>query len=188
MKRIIIGAIVGMLIYFIYQAVMWMGGIHGSFTSYTPKQNEIIQYLDQNLPQEGLYMMPAIDPNVRNKMEEEEKLMQANVGKPWAMIFWHKSMIGFEAGYVLLGALYTLIACLIASVILYLGKYDSFGMRFFISVLLGLFVVSQGVLDNMNWWSYPWSFVRAEVIDLTIGWGITSLWLAWYVKPVEKQV
>jgi hypothetical protein len=182
MKKIIIGSLAGTVIFFVYQSVMWMGGLHGEFSSYTPKQDAIIQFLSQNLPQEGLYTIPMVDPGTQNRMEEEEKLMKSNIGKPWTMIFWHNSMKDVGAGYVLLGALYSLIACLIAVIILHLGKYSSFGLRFFISFLLGIFAISQGVLDNMNWWSFPWSFVRGEVIDLTLGWGITCIWFGWYLK------
>jgi hypothetical protein len=44
------------------------------------------------------------------------------------------------------------------------------------------FALFQGALNNMNWWDFPWSFVRPQVMDLTIGWGVTSIWLAYYVK------
>jgi len=182
MKKIIIGTIVATVIYFLYQTAAWMGGLHGTPGTYTPNNNEILNYLSQVLGEDGMYMMPMVDPGLPNRMEEEQKLMEQNVGKPWAMILYHKSMMGMEAGYILIGFLYSLIACLIASLIIYYGNFSSTSTRFLAAFSFGLFTLSQGVLDDMNWWSYPWSFVKAEVIDLTLGWGITCLWLAWFVK------
>ncbi|MCI0449698.1 MAG: hypothetical protein L0Y79_07930 [Chlorobi bacterium] len=186
MKKIIIGTIVAAVIYFLYQTAAWMGGLHGTPGTYTPKGGEILNYLSQSLGEEGLYMMPMVDPSQPNYKEEEQKLHEQNIGKPWAMVFYHKSMMGMEAGYILIGFLYSLIACLIASMIVYYGNFSSFGTRFLAAFSFGLFTLSQGVLDDMNWWSYPWSFVKAEVIDLTLGWAITSLWLAWFVKKKSK--
>lgn len=81
-----------------------------------------------------------------------------------------------------MGLLYSLIACFIASFVLFQGNFETFSGRFWVAMSFSLFTLSQGVFDDMNWWSYPWNFVKAEVIDLVLGWGVTSVWLAWYVK------
>lgn len=189
MKRIVIGTLVAAVIYFVYQSAAWMGGLHGEISSFTPKQAELIQYLNQNLGVEGLYMIPSVDPNHPDKQNEHQRLMEASVGKPWAMIFYHKSMSPMDPMYIIWGFIYSLIGCLIAALILNAGKFESFGVRFLVVFALGLFAISQGVMDDMNWWSYPWSFVKAQVIDLTLGWGLASVWLGWYLKKnPETQV
>jgi hypothetical protein len=45
-----------------------------------------------------------------------------------------------------------------------------------------VFTLAQGVLSNMNWWSFPWGFIKPQVFDLVIGWGLCSAWLGWYVR------
>jgi hypothetical protein len=49
-------------------------------------------------------------------------------------------------------------------------------------MLVSVFALVQGVLYYMNWWEFPWNFVKTLVFDLLIGWGLTSLWLGWFVK------
>ncbi|HTX87699.1 MAG TPA: hypothetical protein VMC08_01830 [Bacteroidales bacterium] len=182
MKRVIIGAVVGTVIYFLFQTLMWEGGFHRNFYTYTPNQDTILSTLNKNLTAEGLYVIPMADPlspTFKEDMKKKEALMP---GKPWAMVFYHPVMAGFEAGYLLRGILYVLISCLLASLVIYYGKFDTFGARFLVAMAFSFFALSQGVLNNMNWWSYPWKFIQPEVIDLTIGWAICSVWLAWFVK------
>ncbi len=182
MKKILIGTLVGTILFFLYQTTMWMGGIHGNFANYTTKQNEIISALSQNLDSEGLYLIPMADPGSPNKVQEEENLMKNHTGKPWAMIFYHPSLDGMSMSYILVGILYSLIACLITSLILFYGNFSGFQARFLVSMAFAVFTLAQGVLDDMNWWSYPWSFVKTEVLDLTLGWAMVSVWFAWFFK------
>jgi hypothetical protein len=34
----------------------------------------------------------------------------------------------------------------------------------------------------MSWWSYPWSWISTQIIDIVVGWGLCSVWLGFYVK------
>jgi len=188
MKKIIIGTIVGTVIYFGFQAVMWMGGFHRDFYTYTSKQDTILNILSINLPVEGLYMMPMADPKSPDFKSSQEKLEKTMVGNPWAMIFFHPKMDDFSFSYLLMGILYTFFAVLIASIVLYYSKLNGFWPRFLLSMAFAVFALSQGVLNEMNWWSYPWSFVKAQVHDLTFGWGLCSVWLALFVKTKTATV
>ncbi len=186
MKKIIIGSLIGTLIFFAYQTAMWMGGFHKDFTEYTSQQESIMADLGKYQLKDGLYMMPIADPNSPDIDKAREERMKANMGKPWAMLFYHPSMNGMDPIYIVNGVLYSLVACLIASFILYRGRFRSFSSRFFVSMGLAIFTLAQGVLDDMNWWSFPWSFIKPQVVDLTLGWGICSLWLAYFVKNTSS--
>jgi hypothetical protein len=182
MKKIIIGSIVAAVIYFVFQAIMWVGGVHRNFYTYTAKQDTIMHLLSGTLMQDGMYMMPMADPNsadFKNKQQDLEKKMPGN---PWAMVFYHPKMMDMTSAYMLLGFLYTLIASLVVTIVVYLGNFHGFGGRFFAAWLIAVFALFMGVLGNMNWWSFPWSFVQPQVFDLLIGWGIASLWIALFVK------
>jgi hypothetical protein len=182
MKKILISTLVGTVIFFAWQMLMWMGGFHSDFYTYTPKQDTVMQFLAQNLGEDGMYFMPAVDAKAPDAKAQEEKMMTERVGKPWAMVNYHATMDGFESSYVLLGILYSLLACLIASWVIYTGQFPSFALRFMVGFGFGLFTLMQGVLDDMNWWGLPWNFVKPEVIDLTLGWGLCAAWMGWYLK------
>ncbi|HSN49926.1 MAG TPA: hypothetical protein VLR52_01760, partial [Bacteroidales bacterium] len=81
MKKIIIGTLVGTIIYFAFQTVMWMGGFHRNFYTYAAKQDTVLKMLSANLPEEGMYMMPMADPNspdFKAQQEQREKVMIGN--------------------------------------------------------------------------------------------------------------
>jgi hypothetical protein len=185
MKKIIIGSVTGAIIYFAFQSVMWMGGFHRDFYTYAASQDTVLKVLSANLPQEGMYMMPMADPKSPDFKSRQEKMEKMMPGNPWAMVFYHPRMKDFSAGYLLIGILYALVAAFIASVVLYCGRFPGFWSRFFVSMAFAVFALAQGVLDDMNWWSFPWGFIKPQVMDLILGWGLVSVWLAWLVKRKE---
>lgn len=186
MKKVIIGAFVGAIIFFVYETAVWMGGFHSDFSTYSPNQAPIMQTLSEQLHENGAYMMPSVDPTSPNARQLEEKLMTESVGKPWAMVFYHTKMIGMEASYMIKGFLYTLLACLITMLVLYSGRFNTFGKRFAVAMSFSLFALLQCTLAQMNWWDFPWNFIKATVFDLIFGWALCALWFAWYLK--EKTI
>jgi hypothetical protein len=186
MKRILIGTLVGALVFFAYQSIAWMSGFHDDFALYSPNQETILQSLNENLKKDGLYYLPSIDPQSSDYQEKHQEQMKECVGKPWAMVFYHKAMGDMSISYILMGFLYSLIANLMVTLLLFFGKFGSFAGRFLVSMSVAIFAISQGVMDEFNWWSYPWSFIKPQVIDLTLGWGLCSLWLAYFVKNTHK--
>jgi hypothetical protein len=182
MKRIIIGTLVASLIFYAYQMIMWMGGIHSMPFSYTPNQDSIINNLNSNLSTDGVYHIPFVDPSLPDQENLHKEFMEKSVGKPWALVFYFQSMDAFGTVTMVKGFLYTLICCLLAVMVLYHGNFPSFQGRFGVGMAFSIFCLFQGVLGDMNWWGFPWSFVKAQVIDLTVGWALVSLWMAKYVK------
>jgi len=188
MKKTIIGAVIGTLIYFGFQSVMWMGGFHRDFYTYASKQDTVLKSLEANLPAEGLYMMPMQDPKRPDFEARQEQMEKTKVGNPWAMVFYHPKMADFSGSAMAIGIIYAFIAALIAALILYYGKFPGFWSRFFVAMSFAVFTLAQSVLSNMNWWSFPWGFVKPQVLDLVFGWGLCSVWLGWYVKRANPQV
>lgn len=188
MKRIAIGGLVAGLIYFAFQSIMWMGGFHKDFSKLTANSKTVLDVLDNHLTEDGLYMLPSADPNSPTKEKDEEELMTNNLGKPWAMIFYHKQMDGMSASYLVLGLLYALLSGILVSFVLNFSAFELFTLRFTVSMCFALFALFQGILDDMNWFSFPWHYIKAEIIDLLLGWTFSSLWLAWYFNNSKKLI
>jgi hypothetical protein len=131
---------------------------------------------------DGLYLIPSLDLSQPGAAKASHDFMEKNVGKPWTMVFYHTSMHGDDPATMLRGAFHSLIACLMVALILYYGRFSTFGRRFLVSMAVALFAICLGPMNEMNWWSFPWSFTKAAVLDLSLGWGVCSLWLAYYVK------
>jgi hypothetical protein len=178
MKKMIIGSLVGTLIFFTFQSLLWIGGFHNDFSIYSPNQVPVMNALSQNLSEDGVYMMPSADPKSQTLKQDEEKIMKEGTGKPWAMIFYHKSDNFSWWSRIIRDIFYTLISSLIVCLVLSYGSFQTFTLRFLVAIGFAVFTICQGVLDDI----FPWSFVKASVIDLTFAWGLTSIWLAWYMK------
>lgn len=182
MKKIILGALLGTLIYFGFQTTMWVGGFHKNFYTYAAKQDTVLAALSANLPAEGHYMMPMADPKSPDFKAQQEQIEKRMIGNPWAMVFYHPKMEAFSAKALIMGIIYAFIGALIVAFVIYMGKFPCFWSRFTVSMLFAVFTLAQGILSNMNWWSFPWSFIEPQVLDLVLGWGLSSVWLAWFVK------
>ena len=174
MKRVLIATLVGAIIFFVYQTAVWMSGVHSGVSKYNPGQDAILEAVSATTTEAGMYMLPAADPASPTFKQDQQRIWEEGVGEPWVMLFYHDSLPGMEMGFMLKGFLFSLLGCFIVCYVLSMAGFDSFGKRFTVSMAFALFALMLGVLDNMNWWSYPWHFVQPEVIDMTVGWAIVS--------------
>jgi hypothetical protein len=154
---------------------------HSDTFKYTAAQEEIMTVLSGNL-EPGAYSMPGTNPSVEMTHKEMEKEQSKHVGKPWALVFYNKSFEGLTPGYMITGFLLNLLGAVVAVSLLNISNASArtSGTRFMMVLLLPLFAIVQAVLVNWNWWSFPWHFIKGEVFDLLIGWGLAGLFLSWH--------
>src|SRR6266487_3813508 len=91
MKKSVIGAVVGGIILFIWQALSnTVLNLHYDSHRYTPAQESILNYLNTQLNEDGRYYMPALPRG--SSMDDYNKLASTSKGKPWALIDYHTSL------------------------------------------------------------------------------------------------
>src|SRR5688500_13081006 len=89
MKKLMIGAVVGGVIIFLWQFLSFaLIDFHRPAAQYTPKQDEIVNYLSSQLQEEGGYMMPNVPADASG--DEMEAMSKNADGKPWALVSYHK--------------------------------------------------------------------------------------------------
>lgn len=182
MKKTIIAAIVGTLIMFVYSALAWMVlPIHNDSMKYTPEQDSIIATVSANLKEDGVYMLPGCEPGTSH--EEQEKQMKEMEGKPWMMIQYHSSFQGGMTGSMIMGFIINFLAVLIAVMVINATRnnYGSFSTRFMITLSFGLIIVISN-LATWNWMGTPFHYIKGEIIDAILSWGLCGLWLGKYLK------
>ncbi|MGR3811745.1 hypothetical protein [Jiulongibacter sp. NS-SX5] len=174
MKKLIIAALVGGLILFVWQFVSWAAiNFHADTQQYTPKQEEILEYLDQNL-EEGFYFLPTIPPG-----GDEAELMENSLGKPWAQIYYHKEFTNNMTASMSRGLIIDILAAgLMAWLLLKMGN-PSFQTIIISCIAVGLIGYFTIPYLNSIWFETP---TLAYLLDAVGSWGLTGLWLGWWLR------
>ena len=185
MKKTIIGAIVGGIILFIWQFLSWtMLNRHEAQQKYTPKQDSIIAYLNTQFSEDGGYMMPNYAPGTSR--DEMEKQMKAMEGKPWAQVVYHKSMPGMDKMFMNMARSLLVDVFVVWLLCWLLVKIPSasFGTIFLGSIGTGIIVFLNAPYTLHIWYG---SFdLMAHFVDALVSWGVTGLWLGWWLSRGKK--
>ena len=172
MKKLAIGSILGAIVIFFWQFLSFaLLNLHNPATDYTPKQTEILNYLNSQLTESGSYYMPRT-PNDASS-EEMEKAMADAQGKPWAIVSYHKSMDMSMGSNMLRGIVINLIMVALLCGIVSRLKDPTFG-----NILLTSIAVGMIVFFNVPYTSHIWYEIfdlNAYLIDAIVGWGLVGV-------------
>ncbi len=181
MKKMIIGAIVGAIILFVWQFLTWGAlNLHQSQQRYTPKQDSILNYLNSQFSEDGGYFLPTSAPGT--SQADMEKQMQESEGKPWAQIFYHKSMAGMNKMFMNMGrglAVNIVIMLMLCWLLLKIPS-PSFGTIFMGTLGTGLISFLHSPYTMHIW--YETFDVMVHFTDALISWGVAGLWLGWWLR------
>lgn len=185
MKKMIIAAIVGGIIMFLWSFLSWgLLNLHGDQQKYTPKQDSILAYLGTQFTEDGAYMMPTFAPGTSR--DEMEKQMPAMEGKPWAMVTYHKSMPGMNKMFMNMGRSLLVDFFIVWLLCWLLVKIPSpsFGTVFMGTLGTGIIVFLNAPYAMHIWYG---SFdLMAHFTDAIVAWGATGLWLGWWLRRGVK--
>ncbi len=177
MKKQLIATLVGGIILFIWQFLSWAAiPIHKSEYGYTANQDKIMEALNQNLTEEGTYMLPGVPPGA--SQEQSEASMQSSIGKPWASITYHKAMNVNMGMNMFRGLVIDLLAAfLLTSVLL---KFETINMR--TALQASVFIGIIGYLTIPYLYSI-WFETNSigHLIDAFGQWALVGLWLGWWL-------
>lgn len=185
MKKILLGALVGGLLLFIWQTVSWMVlDLHKKSHSYTEKEGAILNVLNIELSQEGQYMLPGYPPDA--SMEANEAKAKANIGRPWAMVSYHKSFEMDMVTNIIRGLVVNIVLMALFCWIIAKIPAPTFGTIFMASLFAGLIVFMNGIYTGHIW--YPTFDLMAHFTDYIVGWGLAGLWLGWWYSKKKVMV
>ena len=177
MKKMLIGALVGGIILFIWQFLSWsMLNVHGSELSYTPNQDQIMAVLSENLD-EGSYFLPNVAPGT--PADQHQQYMEGQVGKPWAKISYHKSLDMGMGMNMFRGFIIDFVAVwLLCWILLKFAHLD-----FMTTLLTSLAVGAIGYFTisylNSIWFE---DSSMGYLVDTVAQWGLTGCWLGWWLN------
>lgn len=189
MKNVIIGAVVAAIIVFVFQAMSWMVlPIHENSMKYTAQQDALIAALAENLPDDGVYAIPNLPPG--STSEQHDAFEKSMVGKPYALLHFHKSYDGMMAMQMVYGFLLDFLAAFILAYVLWTSgdRFAGFGSKLMLALAFALFVILQSSLMMANWWQTPWHYLSGEITDHFVGWLLGGAWLAWWMGRKQTVV
>ena len=185
MKKMIIGAIVGGIILFVWQFLTWGAlNLHEAQQRYTPKQDSILAYLGTQFSEDGAWYMPGYAPGTSS--DEVEKQMKASEGKPWAQVIYHTSMPGMNKMFVNMarGLLVDVFIIWLLCWLLVKIPSPTFGTIFLGSLGTGIIVFLNAPYTMHIWYG---SFdLMIHFVDALVAWGATGLWLGWWLTRQQK--
>ena len=176
MKKLIIGALVGSLILFIWQFLSFaLIGIHNNQMAYTGNQDAILKVLEENL-EEGFYFLPRAPMDA--SQADQQTMMNESIGKPWAMISYHKSMSNNMGMNMLRGwAIDFISALLLAWLLLKMATLD---MKTALLSSLAIGLIGYFTINYLNSVWYETNSIP-DLIDAVVQWGLTGAWLGWWL-------
>jgi hypothetical protein len=191
MKKFFIASIVGALIVFVWSFLSWeFLPVHTHSFHYSPKQDTIMNAITKSGLEPGAYMMPTVDNRGTGLFDSKYsdammEFQKTNAGKPFAMIIYDKGMV-MSPMQPVIGIIIDLLAVMCVVIILTLAKdrLKTFFMRWWIVMIVGFVVALNSYMLELIWMQFPWHFIKGEIIDTFMEWGLCGAWLAWYFRKV----
>lgn len=177
MKKMLIGALVGSILLFIWQFLSWsLINIHASQMQHTPNQDTILEVLNTNL-EEGSYFLPNLPKGASS--EESAKFMEETNGKPWATITYHKAYSNNMGMSMFRGWAVDFISVWLLCWILLKFTNLNFSNALLSSMAVGLIGYLTINYLNSIWFE---GNTLPDLIDAVVSWGIVGAWLGWWLN------
>ncbi len=176
MKKQLIATLVGGLIVFVWQFLSWsLINVHASEFKYTPNQDKVLEALSANL-EEGSYFMPGVPPG--SSQEAEQAAMEQAVGKPWALVQYHRALDMSMGMNMFRGFAADLVAVfLLVWLLLKFARLD------FKTALLGSLALGMASYLTTSYMNSIWFETSSigDLIDTVVQWGLAGVWLGWWL-------
>ena len=184
MKKIVLAALAGGLVLFIWGAVSHMllplgeAGLKN-----LPNEESVLTALGSSISEPGLYFYPGLD--MKNATKEDQAAWAEKIKSgPSGLLLYRPSggeaMSPRQLGSELLSNIF---AAWIAAIVVAMISAP-FGRRVLVVGLLGLFAWLSISASHWIWYGFPTAFVGAELIDQVVGWLLAGLVIA---KIVPRQ-
>lgn len=174
-KKLIIGALVGALIIFIWQFLSWAAlDLHVSNMQHTPNQDKILSAMEGMT--DGSYYIPRLSTDA--SAADQEAFMAKQTGKPWALVSYHKAFNVSMPMNMIRGFTVDFVALLMLCWLLL--KIDRLDFK---TALLASLAVGFIGYFTIHYIEHIWFEANTipELIDTVAQWGLCGAWLGYYL-------
>jgi hypothetical protein len=189
MKKNLLAAILGAVIFFIWSAAVHMNPLTGpmGLSMLNEKEDVVMAALNDNVPQPGLYFFPGMDMS-KHLTKEEEAAWTAKykAGPSGLLLIQPKGGDPMMASQLVISFISDLFCALLAAFIL-AATVGSCGRRVAMVGSLGLFSWLAVSIQQWNWYEFPFSFVALDALNQVIGWTLAGLLMVKLIKPANQS-
>jgi hypothetical protein len=195
MRRLVVGAVLGGLVLFLWGAisheVLPLG--RAGLRAMPPAQEAaVLAAMRSAMNERAVYVFPGLDPS-RPMSEAEQTAWTARWQAGPGGIVAFDPQPGKRAGAGSLFAtlfatelLTNVLAVLVAGfVLLHVPSSAGYGQRVLVTAALGLLTTLDVDASYWNWYGFPTSYFLAQLVDHTVGWLLAGLVLARIVRSTS---
>lgn len=177
-NKILKGAILGGITYFVWMNISWMGiGWHSSYMKSFSDETSVATALRGAASSDGIYALP--DP--KNCTSPDQMMAKMKAG-PFAYIMLRPNGRSTSMGMMMvLGLIASCFWSAIATFLLLRTTGLSLFQKIGFVKISGLLGTLSVYFAQWNWWGFSETYVLVNVIDQGIAWGLVGLVLGKFV-------
>jgi len=181
--RTLIAGLIGGIVFFIWGAVAHMAlpigqmGIHVATA-----ENPVLTVLHDNLPGEGVYMIPGLAPEKMSDKAAAAAYSAKSLASPNVLLIYQpQGRDGMDmTGNLLKQFVSDTLSALVVAFVLALGAFG-FAKRVFIATALGLFSWLTISVPYWNWYRFPLDFTVGNLLEQVLGWLLAGIAMAMWL-------
>jgi hypothetical protein len=186
--RVFIAGLLGGIVFFAWGAIAHMALPIGQMGMREAKaEDPVIAALRDNLPGEGVYMVPGLSPEQMKDEAAVKAYSQKAKSNPNAFIVYQPvGRDGMDMGAQLgIQAATDILSAMVVAWVLSLGALG-FGQRVAASAGLGLFSWLTVSAPYWNWYRFTDAFSVGNLLEQVIGWLIAGVAIAWWLGRGQR--
>jgi hypothetical protein len=181
--RVLIAGLLGGIVFFFWGAIAHMALPIGEMgMRQASNEDPVIAALRDNLPGEGVYMVPGLAPEKMSDEAAAKAFSEKAKNNPNAFIVYQP--VGRDAldmGPNLgIQAVVDIVSAIIVAWVLSLGALG-FGRRVLAAGMLGLFSWLTVSVPWWNWYRFTTDFTIGSFLEQVVGWLIAGAAIAWWL-------
>ncbi len=185
MKRILLAAILGGLIIFVWGAASHRFFSVGEMSLLTiPNENAVLETLKTNVPDAGIYFFPGEGMHGASDAEKAAWEETYRTGPTGLLVYRPVGGDPMQPSLLINEVLSNILCALLAAFVA-ASLTGSYLKRSGLLALFGIFAWVAVSISYWNWWSFPMMFILGDAIDVVIG---TALAAFVIVKIVPAPV
>lgn len=184
--RLVIAAVLGGLMMFMWSAVAHMGlGLFNSSMKQIPNEAPVLEAMKANITEPGFYFLPGFDMSRTPTEEEMAEYALKHKENPNAVLIYQPTGSDVMTPRQLGNELASNIAAAFAVGLILVFAAVGFGRGVAIATLSGIAGWLSINVSYWNWYGFPAGFITAELIDQAVGWFLSGLVLAFILKKKD---